>query len=100
EPWPHPETAGDRTAPPRPCPIAIMLECSCMRTTVEIRDDQHAALAALASKRGVRGFSRLVEEAIDLYLAEQRRDRLDEALGLEGALSEKQAQELERRIAE
>ena len=77
-----------------------MLECSCMRTTVEIRDDQHAALAALASKRGVRGFSRLVEEAIDLYLAEQRRDRLDEALSLEGALSDEQAQELERRIAE
>ena len=59
-----------------------------------------AALAALASKRGVRGFSRLVEEAIDLYLAEQRRDRLDEALSLEGALSDEQAQELERRIAE
>ncbi len=71
-----------------------------MRTTVEIRDDQHAALAALASRRGVRGFSRLVEEAIDLYLAEQRRDRLDEALSLEGALSDEQAQELERRIAE
>jgi len=71
-----------------------------MRTTVEIRADQHAALAALASKRGVRGFSRLVEEAIDLYLAEQRRDRLDEALSLEGALSDEQAQELERRIAE
>ena len=77
-----------------------MLECSCMRTTVKIRADQHAALAALASKRGVRGFSRLVEEAIDLYLAEQRRDRLDEALSLEGALSDEQAQELERRIAE
>ncbi len=77
-----------------------MLECRCMRTTVEIRDDQHAALAALASRRGVRGFSRLVEEAIDLYLAEQRRDRLDEALSLEGALSDEQAQELERRIAE
>jgi hypothetical protein len=69
-----------------------------MRTTVEIRDDQRAALAALAARRGLRGFSRLVEEAIDAYLDERRRDRIEDALALEGVLSEDEAVELRRRI--
>ncbi len=47
-----------------------MLGCRCMRTTVELRDDQHAALAALASRRGLRGYSSIVQDALDLYLRE------------------------------
>jgi metal-responsive CopG/Arc/MetJ family transcriptional regulator len=71
-----------------------------MRTTVEIRDDQRSALAALASKRGLRGFSKLVQEAVDNYLQDQRRDRVDEALALEGVLSDEEAHELRQRIDE
>jgi hypothetical protein len=75
-----------------------MLECICMRTTVEIRDDQHAALAALASRRGLRGFSKLVEEALDVYLDGRRRDLVEDALALEGLLSDDEATELRSRI--
>jgi metal-responsive CopG/Arc/MetJ family transcriptional regulator len=77
-----------------------MLECICMRTTVDLRDDQHAALAALASRRGLRGYSALVQEALDLYLREHSRERLAEVLELRGILSEDEANEVERRIAE
>ena len=77
-----------------------MLACRCMRTTVELRDDQHAALAALASRRGLRGYSALVQEALDLYLREHASDRLTEVLQLRGILADDEAAEVERRIAE
>jgi hypothetical protein len=71
-----------------------------MRTTVELRDDQHAALAALASRRGLRGYSALVQEALDLYLREHGSERLAEVLQLRGILAEDEAAEVEHRIAE
>jgi hypothetical protein len=71
-----------------------------MRTTVELRDDQHAALAALASRRGLRGYSVLVQEALDEYLREHGPDRLAEVLELRGILSDDEAAEVEHRIAE
>ena len=77
-----------------------MLACICMRTTVEITDEQRLALTALASKRGLRGFSLLVQEAIDRYLAEQRGDHLEAVLALRGSLSNDDADQLEHRIAE
>ena len=75
-----------------------MLECTCMRTTVEIRDDQRLALVALASKKGIRGFSVLVQDAIDLYLAEQRPEAIRDALALRGTLTDQEAEEMRRRI--
>lgn len=39
-----------------------------MRTTIEIRDEHRAALHALAARRGLRGYSSIIEEAIDWYL--------------------------------
>lgn len=77
-----------------------MLECSCMRTTVEITDEQHLALTALAAKRGVRGFSVLVREAIDHYLADQRGEDLEAVLALRGVLSAEEGEAFEQRIAE
>jgi hypothetical protein len=71
-----------------------------MRTTVEIREDQRLALTALAAKRGVRGFSSLVQEAIDGFLAGQEGDQLEAILALRGTLPGDDALELERRIAE
>ena len=77
-----------------------MLECRCMRTTVEITDEQHLALTALAAKRGVRGFSGLVREAIDHYLADQRGEDLEALLALRGVLSPEEGEAFEQRIAE
>jgi hypothetical protein len=69
-----------------------------MRTTVEITDDQHRALSAIAQRRGVRGFSPLVQEALDGYLANVNADEVDLLLGLEGALSESDAEAMRSRI--
>jgi len=77
-----------------------MLECICMRTTVEIRDDQRVALAAMAASRGIRGYSELVQEAIDLYLNEMTGDDIEAALSVEGSISDAEAEEIRRRIAE
>lgn len=39
-----------------------------MRTTIELSDEQRSALLALAGKRGLRGYSSLVQEALARYL--------------------------------
>lgn len=69
-----------------------------MRTTVEITDEQHRALSAIAQRRGVRGFSVLVQEALDGYLASLSTDEVDTLLGLEGVLTAADEQELRSRI--
>jgi hypothetical protein len=40
-----------------------------MRTTIELDDVHRAALLRLAAERGEKGFSRLVGEAVEAYLA-------------------------------
>jgi hypothetical protein len=69
-----------------------------MRTTVEITEEQHRALSAIAQRRGVRGFSALVQEALDGYLANLDTDEVDLLLGLEGVLTESEAREVRTRI--
>lgn len=77
-----------------------MLSCICMRTTIEIRDEHRIALAAIAAKRGLRGYSELVQEALDAYLADVSGEDLDALLSLRGSLGPEQADKLEQRIAE
>jgi hypothetical protein len=69
-----------------------------MRTTVEITDKQHRALSAIAQRRGVRGFSVLVQEALDGYLANLNADDVDLLLGLEGVFSDSDAQQFRSRV--
>lgn len=69
-----------------------------MRTTVEITNEQHRALSAIAQRRGVRGFSVLVQEALDAYLANLHTDEVDILLGLEGVLTDSDAKELASRV--
>ena len=57
-----------------------------MRTTVEMKPEHRSALLALASRRGQKGFSAVLEEAIETYLRgeadrEERRRTLLEAAG-------------------
>lgn len=73
-----------------------------MRTTVEISDEQRAQLAQLAARRGEKGFSSIVQEAIDLYLRQlsdaERKRRIKAALALAGSISENEAEEMRARI--
>jgi hypothetical protein len=73
-----------------------------MRTTVEITDEHRAKLLELAARRGEKGFSSVLEEAISHYLqniAEEDK-RLRKAQALRGSLSRAQADHLRRTIAE
>ena len=53
-----------------------------MRTTIEISDKNRSILLSLAAQRGLRGYSRVIEEALEYYIehrlktAEERADIL------------------------
>lgn len=73
-----------------------------MRTTIELKEDHRALLHAIAAHRGWRGYSRVVEEAIEFYLAYH--DAAEEArrtlLNRKGAWSEEEAERTRAAIAE
>lgn len=52
---------------------------------MEIADAQHRALSAVAQRRGLRGFSQLVQEALDAYLRDLDAGEIDMLLGLEAS---------------
>jgi hypothetical protein len=67
-----------------------------MRTTIEIPDSQRVRLLELAARRGEKGISRLIQEAIDRFLSEDeaRAVRVKAALVLEGSMPDEAAEEL------
>jgi hypothetical protein len=69
-----------------------------MRTTVELSDRTYARLRAKAAERGMRGFSAIVEEALERALEPGGGDDgLSSALAeAEGAWSESDVEEWER----
>jgi hypothetical protein len=42
-----------------------------VRTTVAIKREHQVLLRALAAKRGLRGYSKIISEALDLYFSAQ-----------------------------
>lgn len=73
-----------------------------MRTTIELSDEHRARLLDLAARRGEKGFSSIVEEALDRYFAreERRRKAVDRALDALGSLSPDEADRLDREVQE
>jgi len=73
-----------------------------MRTTIEITNHQRARLLELAARRGLKGYSTLVQEALDRYLEEQARqsDRVAAALAVLGSLDDDEADRLEASVRE
>jgi predicted transcriptional regulator len=73
-----------------------------MRTTVELSDPVHKRLKAEAAERGMRGFSRIVEEALSEHFqsALQRRRRVDAIAVARGAWRDMDVVEWERDVAE
>jgi hypothetical protein len=69
-----------------------------MRTTVELSDPLYRRLRAAAAERGLRGFSELVEEAVDSYLAreDERRDLVRAIETAEGSWSDADVREWEQ----
>lgn len=67
-----------------------------MRVTIEISDEQRVQLLEIAWHRGEKGFSKLVQEAIEEYLAEVAGEEkhVSVALAILGTLSEADAEQL------
>ncbi|CAN5331191.1 hypothetical protein BH23ACT9_BH23ACT9_23150 [soil metagenome] len=63
-----------------------------MRTTIELAEETHAAISALARQRGDRGLSAIVQTALDLYLGSLEADEIDAALALKGSISDASAE--------
>lgn len=72
-----------------------------MRTTVELKPEHRSRLLAIAARRGEKGFSNVLNEAVESYLSDEteRERRLQKALQLRGALTRKEAAELQKRAA-
>ena len=73
-----------------------------MRTTIEISDEQRAKLLETAAKRGEKGFSSIVQEALaDYFDAEERRqEKVRRALEVIGSLDADQTAALEKSVRE
>jgi metal-responsive CopG/Arc/MetJ family transcriptional regulator len=73
-----------------------------MRTTVEIPDRLRAALLAISAKRGLRGFSKIIEEALDQYVQTMasRDTDLASLLKLKGAWTDAEAEDTRKTIRE
>ena len=67
-----------------------------MRTTIEITSEQRARLMEMAARRGEKGFSKLVQHALDAYLRAQAGEdkKRRRALMLKGALAARDADRL------
>jgi hypothetical protein len=67
-----------------------------MRTTVEMKPQHRAALLALAARRGEKGFSSVLAEAIEVYLndGDLQRKRKEILLRAGNAISEEDANHL------
>ncbi|MBN1959820.1 MAG: hypothetical protein JW841_02635 [Deltaproteobacteria bacterium] len=67
-----------------------------MRTTIDISDEQRSKLLEIAGRRGEKGFSSIVKEALTLYLRDQQKNEaIALAIKLRGQLPETEAEELE-----
>lgn len=75
-----------------------------MRTTIEISDERWAFVKRLAAERGEKGFSHVIEEAIDLLEeregVEARTERKRRALAAIGSISDETAAEMHRVVRE
>jgi hypothetical protein len=72
------------------------------RTTVEMKPEHRSALLALAARRGEKGFSGLLAEAIDEFLKgeAERRRRREDVLALANSLSSEEAETLRHAVGE
>ena len=73
-----------------------------MRTTIELSDDHRSALHSLAARRGLRGYSKLIQEAIDFYIKEKakRGDSVRLLLRMRGTWSEEEVKRFRKKLEE
>lgn len=72
-----------------------------MRTTIEIKEKLRAELLRRAAHKGAKGFSHIIEEALESYFGIEDRvaDTRKKALGLKGSLGRQDAEKLREETA-
>jgi len=73
-----------------------------MRTTIELSDEHRSALHALAARKGLRGYSKVIQEAIDLYISERfkKEDGAGRLLKMKGTWSRTEAEKVRKKLEE
>jgi hypothetical protein len=73
-----------------------------MRTTIEISDRHRSILLSLAAQRGLRGYSEIIQEAIDLYLAAQMKetDLKEKVLAMQGSWQKEETEQTKSSLLE
>ncbi len=73
-----------------------------MRTTIELSDDHRSALHSLAARRRLRGYSKLIQEAIDFYIKEKVKGggSNKHLLKMKGTWSEEETKKFRKRLEE
>jgi hypothetical protein len=76
--------------------VSSLGEAPLMRTTIEMKPEHRAKLLELAARRGAKGFSQLVTEALDAYLRVEvdREAQRKRTVRLKGALPSRDAEGL------
>ena len=82
--------------------VILIVEAKLMRTTVELSDDLIAALHALAVKKGHRGYSKVMEEAVKHYLLDHEKKELSLSviMKMRGSWSAEEAAETRKKLEE
>ncbi|NLD37608.1 MAG: hypothetical protein GX654_12145 [Desulfatiglans sp.] len=72
-----------------------------MRTTIEISDNHRSALLSIAAQKGHRGYSKIIEDAIEHYIADQTKTVgiKNSVLAMKGSWK-KEAEEIKANIKE
>ena len=73
-----------------------------MRTTIEISDKHRRILLSFAAQKGLRGYSQIIQEALDHYIAHhvQINAKMNNTLKMKGCWKSEDAQETRARLAE
>ena len=73
-----------------------------MRTTIELTDDRRSPLHSLAAQRGLRGYSKLIEEAVDLYFHEKTtsKSKVEHLLKMRGTWNKEDARNFKKKLRE
>ena len=73
-----------------------------MRMTTELSNEHRSALHALAADRGVRGYSKLIQEAVDLSIRETaiKKGGAKRLLRMRGTWNKEEARTLQKKLWE
>lgn len=73
-----------------------------MRTTIELPDELISILHAIAVKKGYRGYSKVIEEALNFYLKENEKREVgrEKILRMRGSWNLTEAKETKIRLEE